>query len=185
MSIIGQGIEIVANGSAITPATTIVANPSINVNNSGLITATASATQSVTPTVNQGYISSGTAGTITVSGSNTQQLTTQGATTYHPSLTDQTIVSGKYLTGTQTINRVKITNLDAADIKYNETVQIGDASDYGLLASVTGTFSGASTVSSGQIAAAAAQIRSGYSAWVNGVEVQGSLATYDGTVVTS
>lgn len=65
----------VAAGSATTPATTVTANPSISVSNSGLITATASATKSVTPTVSAGYVSSGTAGTITVSGSNTSQLT--------------------------------------------------------------------------------------------------------------
>ena len=65
----------VASGSATTPATSITANPSISVSNSGLITATVSASQSVTPTVSAGYVSSGTAGTVTVSGSNTSQLT--------------------------------------------------------------------------------------------------------------
>lgn len=76
------------NGSATTPATTITANPTISVNNSGLITASVSKSQSVTPTVSAGYVSSGTAGTITVSGSNTSQLTTQAAQTIHPSTTD-------------------------------------------------------------------------------------------------
>ena len=63
------------NGSAATPATTITANPTISVSNSGLITASVSASQSVTPTVSAGYVSSGTAGTVSVSGSNTSQLT--------------------------------------------------------------------------------------------------------------
>lgn len=96
-------INAMPSGSATTPATTVTANPSISVSSGGLITATASATKSVTPTVSAGYVSSGTAGTITISGSNTSQLTTQGATTYTPTTTNQTIASGKYLTGAQTI----------------------------------------------------------------------------------
>lgn len=93
----------VASGSATTPATTITANPTISVSSGGLITASVSASKSVTPTVSAGYVSSGTAGTITVSGSNTSQLTTQAAQTITPTTTNQTIASGKYLTGTQTI----------------------------------------------------------------------------------
>lgn len=132
----------VASGSATTPATTVTANPSISVSNSGLITATASATKSVTPTVSAGYVSSGTAGTITVSGSNTQQLSTQAATTYHPSTTDQTIASGKYLTGAQTIKAVTTTNLTPENILAGVTVKIGDSTDDDCVASVTGTASG-------------------------------------------
>ena len=95
--------KAVASGSATTPATTITAQPSISVSALGLITATNSKTQSVTPTVSAGYVSAGTAGTITVSGSNTSQLPTQAAQTITPTTTDQTIASGKYLTGAQTI----------------------------------------------------------------------------------
>lgn len=95
--------KAVASGSAKTPATTITATPTINVDSAGLITASVSATQNVTPTVSAGYISSGTAGTITVSGSDTEQLTTQGAQTITPTTSNQTIASGTYLTGTQTI----------------------------------------------------------------------------------
>ena len=100
----------VASGSATTPATTITANPSISVSASGLITATASASQSITPQVTAGYVSSGTAGTVSVSGSNTQQLTTRGATTYSPQNTAQTIPSGIYLIGNQTIAPATKTN---------------------------------------------------------------------------
>lgn len=96
-------ISAVYDGHATTPATTITANPTITISDSGLITATASASQSVTPTVSAGYVSSGTAGTITVSGSKTQQLTTKAAATITPTTTNQTITSGTYLTGTQTI----------------------------------------------------------------------------------
>ena len=104
----------ISSGSATTPATTITSQPTISVSASGLITATNSKTQSVTPTVSAGYVSSGTAGTITVDGSKTQQLTTKAATTYTPTTTNQTIASGTYLTGTQTISGDA--NLIAANI---------------------------------------------------------------------
>lgn len=105
----------VASGSAKTPATTISAAPTITVGDDGLITASVSATQNVTPTVTAGYVSSGTAGAITVSGSDTEQLTTQGATTYTPGTSAQTIASGTYLTGAQTISGDS--NLQSAYIK--------------------------------------------------------------------
>lgn len=110
----------VADGSATTPATTITSNPSISVSSSGLITATNSKTQSVTPTVSAGYVSSGTAGTITVGGSNTSQLTVQSAQTITPTTSNQTITSGKYLTGTQTI--LGDVNLVAENIRQNKTI---------------------------------------------------------------
>lgn len=96
----------VAAGSAATPATTITADPSISVDAFGLIRSTVAKTQNVTPSVSAGYVPSGTAGTITVSGSSTKQLTTQGAQTIHPSTTDQTIASGKYLTGRRPSKRL-------------------------------------------------------------------------------
>jgi hypothetical protein len=130
-------LNAMTSGSATTPATTITANPSISVSNSGLITATASATQSVTPTVSAGYVDSGTAGTITVSGSNTSQLTTQAATTYTPTTTDQTIASGKYLTGAQTI--LGDANLTAENIKK-------DVSIFGVTGTYEGSGGGGGTV---------------------------------------
>ncbi len=134
----------VASGSATTPATTITANPTISVSSGGLITAAASATQSVTPTVSAGYVSSGTAGTITVSGSNTSQLTAQAAQTIHPSTTDQTITSGKYLTGAQTVKAVTTTNLTAENIKSGVVIKIGDSTDDDCVTSVTGSYTGGS-----------------------------------------
>lgn len=108
-------VNAMATGSAKTPATTITKNPTISVDSAGKITASVSGTQSVTPTVTAGYVSSGTAGTITVSGSATKQLTTKAATTYTPSTSNQTIASGTYLTGTQTIKGDS--NLKAENIK--------------------------------------------------------------------
>lgn len=76
------------------------ATPSITVSDEGLITA--SATQSA------GYVSAGTK-------SATKQLTVQGAQTITPGTADKTIASGRYLTGTQTIQGDS--NLTAANIK--------------------------------------------------------------------
>ena len=76
------------------------AMPTISVNSSGLITA--SATQSA------GYVAAGTK-------SATQQLTTQVATTYTPTTTDQTINAQTYLIGEQIIKGDA--NLVASNIK--------------------------------------------------------------------
>lgn len=64
------------------------ATPSISVSSGGLITATS--------TQQAGYVSGGTK-------TATRQLSTQGAQTITPGTSNQTIPSGKYLTGTQTI----------------------------------------------------------------------------------
>ena len=98
-----EASKAVTHGSATTPATTITATPTITVSSGGLITASVSASQSVTPTISAGYVSSGTAGTVSASGSATNQLTTKAATTYTPTTSNQTIASGTYLTGVQTI----------------------------------------------------------------------------------
>ena len=99
-------------------ATAIQATPSISVSSSGLITA--SATQSA------GYVSSGTK-------SATKQLSTKSATTYTPSTSNQTISSGYYLTGTQTIQGDS--NLVASNIKSGVSI-------FG----VSGSYSGESTL---------------------------------------
>ena len=185
LSSVAITVNAMPSGSATTPATSITANPSISVSSSGLITATASATKSVTPTVSAGYVSSGTAGTITVSGSNTSQLTTLGATTYNTSSSDQTITSGKYITGTQTIKAVTTSGLTAANIKSGTTVKVGDANDDDRIASVSGTFTAANTISSGQTAAGASQLLSGYSAFIDGSEIKGNIATKTSSDLTA
>lgn len=76
------------------------ATPTITVNSSGLITATTNQSS--------GFISAGT-------GSATKQLSTQSAKIWKPSTSDQTIASGTYLTGAQTIQGD--TNLVPANIK--------------------------------------------------------------------
>lgn len=119
----------VSAGSATIPATPVNAPPSISVNAYGQITATVSATQSITPNVSPGYVSTGTSGNITVSGSRTTQMTTQSAQTITPTTTDQTIPSGLYLTGAQTIKGDA--NLLPENIAYGVTI-------FG----VTGTYQG-------------------------------------------
>lgn len=135
-------VNAMPSGSAQTPATSITANPSISVSTGGLITATVSSSKSVTPTVSAGYVSSGTAGTVSVSGSNTSQLTVQAGATFYPSTSDQTISSGKYLTGTQTIKALTYANITADNIKNGVTVTIGDSADADRVLSVTGTYTG-------------------------------------------
>lgn len=66
----------------------------------------------------------------------------QVAQTIHPSTSDQTIASNKYLTGAQTIKAVTTSNLTAANIKSGVVVQVGDSTDSDCVASVTGTYSG-------------------------------------------
>ena len=138
-----------------------VGEPTIN-SSTGLVTATA--------TVTAGYLDSQTK-------SNTLQLTAKGAATYNTSTEDQTIAAGQYLTGAQTIRQVKTVNIEAGNIKYGVNVKVGDAGNSNRIANVTGTFTKANTVSSGQSAASASQILDGYSAWVDGAEVQGSIQT--------
>ena len=138
-------VEAVAQGSATTPATIITADPTISVSSGGLITATVSKTQQITPTVVEGYVETGTAGNVGVSGSNTQQLSTQGAQTLYPASTDQSIASGKYLTGNQTFKAVTVSGLTADKVLQGNVVKIGDADDDDRIMSVTGTASGGIT----------------------------------------
>lgn len=69
----------------------------------------------------------------------TGNIPSQGATTYNASTSDQTISSGRYLSGNQTIRRVTTTNLSAANIKKGVTVQVGDSGSATRIANVTGT----------------------------------------------
>lgn len=151
-------------------ATAEQATPSVSIDSAGKITATATQTA--------GYVAAGTK-------TGTKQLTTKAATTFNTSTSDQTIASGTYLTGTQTIKAVTTSNIDAGNIKDGVTVKVGDANSAGRIKNVTGTFTDSSTVSSGQTAAAAGQMLSGYSAWVDGAEVKGSIATKTASNLTA
>lgn len=67
---------------------------------------------------------------------------TKAAATYYPSGSDQTISSGQYLTGVQTIKGVTTSNLIAGNIKNGVIVQVGDSVDPDRVLSVTGTYTG-------------------------------------------
>lgn len=128
----------VAAGTATAPSTITGTSATVS---TGTNTLTLSKTVSVTPSVTTaGYISSGTAGNANVS--LTASVTTQAATTFHPSTSDQTISSGKYTTGAQTIKAVTMSNLTAANIKKDVVVQIGDSTDSDCVTSITGTYEG-------------------------------------------
>lgn len=72
------------------------------------------------------------------------------------------------------IRGIRTSGISAANIKDGAVVQVGDTASTTRLLNVTGTFTDASTVSSGQTAATASEIMQGYSAWVDGEEVQGT-----------
>lgn len=105
----------VASGSA-TPASSL-SGTSASVS-TGTNTLTLSKTISNTPQVTAGYISSGSAGNTAVT--LTASVTTKGATTYTPGTSNQTIASGTYLTGAQTISGDA--NLLAGNIVSGKTI---------------------------------------------------------------
>lgn len=105
-----QATKAVSSGSATAPSTISGSSASVS---TGTNTLTLSKTISVTPTVSAGYVSSGTAGNSSVS--LTASVTTKAAATITPGTSDQTIASGTYCTGAQTISGD--TNLKASNIK--------------------------------------------------------------------
>lgn len=128
----------VASGSVTAPSS--ISGTSATVS-TGTNTLTLTKSVSVTPNVTTaGYISSGTAGNASVS--LTASVTTQGAQTIYPSTSDQSIASGRYLTGAQTIKAVTTSNLTADNIKKGVTVTVGDSADADRVLSVTGTYEG-------------------------------------------
>ena len=100
-------------------------------------------------------------------------MPSKSAATYNTSTSDQTIKSGQYLSGNQTIKAVTTSNIDAGNIKKGVVVKVGDANSPGRIKDVTGTYT---TVSSGQSALTAATLRKGYSGFANGgAEVKGNM----------
>ena len=93
-----QASKSVASGSATAPATISGTSASVS---TGTNTLTLSKTVSVTPNVSAGYVASGTAGNSAVS--LTASVTTKAAATITPGTSNQTIASGTYLTGAQTV----------------------------------------------------------------------------------
>ena len=167
----------ITSGSVTISNVTVNKNPGISVcATNGYITSTYSGSGTISPSVTPGWVASVSGASITTGGTATLQMTTKGATTYNISTSNQFINSGTFLTGTATFRAVTTSNIDAGNIKHGVVVKVGDAGDAGRIKNVTGTFTSASTVSTGQTAAAAGQILNGYSAWVNGAEVKGNIA---------
>lgn len=110
-----QATKSVSSGSATAPATISGTSASVS---TGTNTLTLSKTVSVTPSVSAGYVASGTAGNSNVS--LTASVTTKAAATITPTTSDQTIASGTYLTGAQTIKGDA--NLVASKIVYPNTI---------------------------------------------------------------
>ena len=84
--------------------------------------------------------------------------TAKAAATYNVSSSAQKIASGYFLTGDQTILAVTTSNISAANIKDGIVLKVGDSANAGRIHNVTGTFTDAATVSSGQTAADAGKI---------------------------
>lgn len=129
-----QTSKSVSSGSASAPTSISGSTATVS---TGTNTLTLTKTVSVTPVVSAGYVSSGTATNSSVS--LTAAVTTKAATTYNTSTTDQTISSGAYLTGTQTIKAVTVSGLSADKILSGTTVMIGDSNDADRIASVSGS----------------------------------------------
>lgn len=148
-----SSVQINAMPSGTTTSPTSISGTSATVS-TGTNTITLTKTISVTPRVTTaGYVSAGTAGNSSVS--LTASVTTKAAATITPGTSNQTIAAGTYLTGAQTISGDA--DLTAANIK--KGVQI-----FG----VTGTYTSDAT-------AAAADIASGKTAYVNGSKITGTL----------
>lgn len=73
------------------------------------------------------------------SGEVTGNISSKAAATYTPSSSSQSIASGQYLSGAQTIEAVVCSNLTAANIKSGVTVKVGTATDDDSVASVAGS----------------------------------------------
>lgn len=149
-----QTTKSVSTGSATAPAS--ISGTSATVS-TGTNTLTLTKTVSVTPSVSAGYVSSGTAGNSSVS--LTASVTTQGTRTITPTTSNQTINSGTYITGTQTI--AGDANLIASNIKSGTSI-------FG----VSGSYSGLDT---SDATATAADIINGLTAYADGRKLEGSL----------
>lgn len=126
------------NGIATAPTTISGSQATLT---TGTNTITLQKTLNVTPRITTaGYINAGTAGSALVSLN--AIVTTKAATTIYPSASDQSIASGTYTTGAQTIKGVTTSNILAANIKQGVVVTVGDSDDADRILSVTGTYSG-------------------------------------------
>ena len=105
-------VNAVPNGAVTAPSSISGSSATVS---TGTNTLTLTKTISVTPNVTAaGFISSGTAGNSSVS--LTASVTTKGAATITPTKSTQTIASGTYLTGTQTIAAIPVAYQDVTGV---------------------------------------------------------------------
>lgn len=150
-------------GSASGPNLIISSDASITATDNNQIGLTGTA--NVQPTVNAGWVSSGTATTATVFV--IASVPTKAATTYTPTTTNQTIASGTYLTGAQTIKGDA--NLIPANIASGVTIF-----------NVAGSHVGGTDVS--DTTATASDVLTGkYFYTAAGVKTQGTITSYTGS----
>lgn len=125
-----QASKAVSSGTATAP--TSISGTSATVS-AGSNTLTLTKTVSVTPRVTTaGYISAGTAGNASVT--LTANVTTKAAATITPTKSTQTILSGTYLTGTQTIAAIPDAYQDVSGV----TAAAGDVVSGKSIVSSTG-----------------------------------------------
>ena len=118
----------------------------------------------------------------------TGSIQSLAANTYPTSSANTEIAAGKYLSGKQTILAVSTSGISAAYIKTGITVTVGDSTSASRIKNVDGTFSAANTVTSTTSgvtvsAANAASIREGYAAFLNGVQLDGTMP--DATITSN
>ena len=111
--------QAVVAGALKTAPIEIPLMPTFSIDSNGLVTARQSTTTQFSPIFTPGYIDSGYMNA-SVASSSTYQLTTASASTYTPSSATQSIPSGVYLTGVQTI--AGDTNLIAGNIAEGVTI---------------------------------------------------------------
>ena len=103
-----------------------------------------------------------------------QNITTEASNTYYVTKTDQTIKAGQYLTGDQTIKGLSSNNFSSENIKSGTTISVNNGNKD--VYSVKGTFTSSGTQSNGQSVAKSEQLLKGYSAWVDGKELKGTMS---------
>lgn len=157
--------------TTITPSTTSQTAVAANKYTTGVVTVAAipSTYKNLTTTTNatasqilNGYTAYNSSGSL-ITGS----ITSKTAAIYNTSISDQTITSGQYLSGAQTIKAVTTENLTAANVAVGVNIKVGDTNNTGRIVNITGTYTSDAN-------ATANQIFNGYTAYVNGTKITGN-----------